>query len=212
MLKELIIVGAGGFASEVIDLIENVNKNKPQWKILGLIDDNKELQDTIVSSHRVIGQFSWLESQNKPLDIVFAIGDRKTLTEMVKKLKIKSNFYFPNIIHPSIRTDHAKLGYGIMIFQGSIISTNVNLKNHITIGFNSVIGHDVLISDFSYIASGVVINGGVSLSEGVFLGANSTCFPMLKVGKYSTVALGSTAMSDVKDGKTVIGIPAKIIF
>ena len=210
-LKKLIIIGSSGYAQEAIDLIENVNKNKPQWRIVGLIDDFKK-KGTIVSGYKVIDQFKWLESQNEPLDIVVAIGDRKTVTGMVNKLKLKSNFSFPNIIHPSIRIDHVKLGHGLMIFPGTIISTNVSLKSHISIGFNSIIGHDVSISNFSYIASGVVINGGVSISEGVYFGANSSCVPMLKIGKYSTVGIGSTAMSDVKDGRTVIGIPAKTVF
>tara|TARA_B100000941_G_C28307842_1_gene449917 strand:- start:76 stop:714 length:639 start_codon:yes stop_codon:yes gene_type:complete len=212
MTKELIIIGAGSFASEIISLIKRVNKHNKYWEILGLIDDDPKLHGAIIDSHKVFGGFDWLVNYKKALGIVFAIGNRKIVSKMVSQLENNEKIFFPNIIDPSVGIDHIKIGQGIVIFQGSIISTNAKLNNHITIGFNTVIGHHTIVGDLCFIGSGVVINGCVDISRGVFFGANSTCVPAIKIGKYSTIGLGSAVMNNVKDGKTMIGVPAKSVF
>jgi len=212
MLKELVIIGASGFGIEILELIKEINKKNRKWNILGFIDDDENLRNSRISSYPVLGSFRWIKKRKKNTDIVFAIGNRKIVSNMIKKIQNNNLFNYPNIIHPSVMCKHINMGFGIIIFKGAILSTNAILKNHIFIGFNSIIGHDVYISNYSFIASGVVLNGGVKISEGAYFGANSTCYPMLKIGKYSKVALGSAVMSDVKENKTVIGVPAKVIF
>ena len=54
------------------------------------------------------------------------------------------------------------------IFQGALLSAESELNNHITIGFNSVIGHHSTINNVCFIGSGVVINGCAKISEGSF--------------------------------------------
>lgn len=43
-MNNLIIIGAGGFGSEVIWSVERQNKAKLTWNLLGLIDDNENMQ------------------------------------------------------------------------------------------------------------------------------------------------------------------------
>ena len=65
MSKKLIIVGAGSFASEIISLINKVNKQNKYWEIIGLIDDDPKLHGTNINSHKVIGGFDWLADYKK---------------------------------------------------------------------------------------------------------------------------------------------------
>ena len=37
MMKDIVIIGAGGFGREVAWLIEDINKIEPQWNILGFV-------------------------------------------------------------------------------------------------------------------------------------------------------------------------------
>ena len=39
-MKDLIIVGASGFGRELVQWVEDVNANCPEWNILGFLDDN----------------------------------------------------------------------------------------------------------------------------------------------------------------------------
>ena len=37
-MKQIVIIGASGFATEVAWLIEEINSYKPEWEILGFVD------------------------------------------------------------------------------------------------------------------------------------------------------------------------------
>ncbi|MCC7573091.1 MAG: transferase, partial [Candidatus Methanofastidiosum sp.] len=40
-MKPLIIIGAGGFGREVAWLVNDINKQKREWELLGFLDDGK---------------------------------------------------------------------------------------------------------------------------------------------------------------------------
>lgn len=39
-MKDIVIIGAGGFGREVAWLIEDINRIKQTWNIIGFVDDN----------------------------------------------------------------------------------------------------------------------------------------------------------------------------
>lgn len=39
-MKDLIIIGAGGFGREVAWLVEEINNKQPKWNIVGFVDDS----------------------------------------------------------------------------------------------------------------------------------------------------------------------------
>ena len=41
-MKDLVIIGAGGFAREVAWLVEEINKEKPSWNLIGYIDEDPD--------------------------------------------------------------------------------------------------------------------------------------------------------------------------
>ena len=54
-MKDVVIIGAGGFAREVAWLIEEINKKNEQWNILGFIDDNTENIGKSLNGYKIIG-------------------------------------------------------------------------------------------------------------------------------------------------------------
>ena len=42
MIKDIVIIGASGLAKEVSLLIQDINKDKTQWNILGFIDNDEK--------------------------------------------------------------------------------------------------------------------------------------------------------------------------
>lgn len=57
-MKEIIIIGAGGHAKVVIDSIEEINKRKNEFRILGLLDDNAGGE---ILGYKIIGSFADVE-------------------------------------------------------------------------------------------------------------------------------------------------------
>ncbi len=53
--------------------------------------------------------------------------------------------------------------------------------------------------------------GHIHIKQNVWIGANATILPSVKIGENSVVAAGSVVSKDVPDNCVVGGIPAKII-
>lgn len=56
MMKDLIIIGAGGFGREVAWIVERINKVSPIWNLLGFMDDTDSIQGKEINGHRVLGK------------------------------------------------------------------------------------------------------------------------------------------------------------
>lgn len=69
-MKDLVIVGSGGFAREVAWLIEENNKEQAEWNILGFVsEDLCEGAD----GYSVLGNDDWLLNTTKPISVVFGM-------------------------------------------------------------------------------------------------------------------------------------------
>ena len=94
-MKDIVIIGSGGFAKEVAFLLEDINKQKQKWKILGYVDNNKSLHN---GKYKVYMDDYDLLKINKEINVVFGIGDTsllKKLSNLYKKNNfVKFNLYF----------------------------------------------------------------------------------------------------------------------
>lgn len=83
-MKDIVIIGAGGFGREVAKLIEDINKVNNEWNIVGFVDDNKSIQGTEINGYKVVGDIDWLEKQE--IFVVNAIGDPVIKKKVMDKL------------------------------------------------------------------------------------------------------------------------------
>lgn len=54
-MKDIVIIGAGGFGREIAWLIEDINEVKKEWNIIGFIDDSAEKQNRLINGYKVLG-------------------------------------------------------------------------------------------------------------------------------------------------------------
>ncbi len=72
-MKDLIIVGAGGFGRELLQWCKDINKQQPTWKLKGFIDDNSKALDGYECDYNVIGSIKdWKPSDNEEFALAVA--------------------------------------------------------------------------------------------------------------------------------------------
>lgn len=54
-MKDLLIIGAGGFGREVLQWIKDINKQKLTRNSIGFIDDNLNALDNLKCDYKVVG-------------------------------------------------------------------------------------------------------------------------------------------------------------
>jgi sugar O-acyltransferase (sialic acid O-acetyltransferase NeuD family) len=208
-MKDIVIIGAGGFGREVAWLIEDINKVNTEWNILGFVDDNKEIHGTEMNGYEILGDIEWLKSQE--FNVVCAIGDPITKKRTIEKLKDTNNT-FPILIHPSvIYSDRVSFGEGSIICAANIITTDIKIGNHVIINLDCTIGHDAILGDYTTVLPSVNVSGFVVTDESVSIGTGSAIIQGVKIGENTVVGAGSVVVKDLPDNCTAVGAPAKPI-
>lgn len=209
-MKDIVVYGAGGFAREVMMLLEDINLKTHIWSIQGFIDDNESNQGKEVNGYPILGGKDWLE--NKEINVVIAIAEPYIKEKVVLNLEEYEGITYPNIIHPSVKVHHTnEIGIGNVICEGNILTCNIKLDNFVTVNLNSTIGHDVYIKSYTTILPNSSISGNVLLEERVDFGTNATIIQGINVGENSIVGAGATVVKDLPANCTAVGSPAKPI-
>lgn len=208
-MKDIVIIGAGGFGREVAWLIEDINKVNNEWNIVGFVDDNKSIQGTEINGYKVVGDIDWLEKQE--VFVVNAIGDPVIKKKVMDKLDGSKNKY-PVLIHPSvICSDRVSFGEGSIICAGNIITVNVEIGKHVIINLDCTIGHDANIGDYSTVLPSVNVSGFVKTEECVSVGTGSAVIQGVNIGRNTVVGAGAVVVKDLPANCTAVGSPAKPI-
>jgi len=208
-MKDIIIIGAGGFGREVAWLIEDINKYKKEWNIVGFVDDNEDVIGNEINGYKVIGNVDWLKYQE--LNVICAIGDPIIKKKVINRLEGSKNKY-PVLIHPSvIYSDRINFGEGSIICAGNIITVNIEIGKHVIVNLDCAIGHDAIIKDYATILSSTNISGHVTIEECVNIGTGSAIIPGITVGKNTIIGAGAVVVNDLPANCTAVGVPAKPI-
>ncbi len=210
-MKNLIIIGAGGFGREVFSWASDMPENNKDWQNVGFIDDNV---DALKGYNYSVGIISTLQDYIvKPNDIfVCAIGKPQTKQVCVEIIKRKGAKFFANIVHPtSVIAKNVKLGEGTILCAMTVINADADLGNFVTINNHSSVGHNAKVGDWSQINCFCDVTGGVTIGKSVFFGSSASVLPGLKIGDNVIVGAGSIVVKNVEENSTVFGNPAKKI-
>lgn len=209
-LKDLYIIGAGGFGREVAWLVERINQVEATWNIKGFIDDNKSIQGHTEDGYPVLGGTDYLLNQQKEIWVICAVGSAKVRKSIIEKLQVNPNIRFATVIDPSvILSDRIKIGVGTIICAGTILTVDINVGNHVIINLDCTLGHDDVIEDFVTIYPSVNVSGNVLVETCAELGTGMQIIQGKKIGKESILGAGAVVVKDIPEKCTAVGSPAK---
>ena len=215
MTKSIIILGTGGNCIDILDTINDINNSQRKniYKCIGFLDDNKLNWGEEFQGIKVLGP---LDTATEYRDCFFVNGIGSPINFWEKGTIISKTCLslekFENIIHPTASVSRmSKLGYGVVVFQNTTITSNVTIGNHVIILPNSVISHDDVIGNFTCIAGGVCISGCVLIGCSCYIGTNSSIIGSVKIGDYCLVGMSSVVLNDIEENTVVAGNPAKAI-
>lgn len=197
-MKSLLLIGCGGHARSLIELIESAS----DWRIHGLVGVLDEVGSSVLG-YPVIGSDADLPALRAVCpSAVVAIGqlpDPTPRQRVASQLELLG-FQLPVLISPhAVVSRHAQLGPGTTVSHGVIVNASSVVGAHCILNSRSLIEHDVRIGDYCHISTGVLVNGGVRVGSGSFIGSGS----MVREG------LELPALTVIGAGKRVMGWPPK---
>lgn len=101
--------------------------------------------------------------------------------------------------------NEGRIGENCFIFEDNTIQPFVTIGNNVTLWSGNHIGHHSVIHDHTFIASHVVISGGVEIGEQCFVGVNATLRDHIKIGDRCVVGAGALMLTDAAPEGVYIG-------
>ena len=206
MNKNVVIIGAGGHAKVIADIID-----KSKDIVIGFLDDNKTKGDIIVKEeqYKVIGRIDdcrKIQLESPEIEFVIAIGNNKVRKQIAERYE---NLKFYTAIHPSsqIALD-VEIGEGTVVMANTSINTSVKIGKHCIINTGTIIEHDNILKDYVHISPNATLCGTVEIGGLTHVGAGATIRNNIKICDNCVVGAGSVVVKDIKQYGTYIGVPA----
>lgn len=212
-MKDLIIIGAGGFAREASVLIEEINKidnGRKKWKLLGFVDEDEAKWGLRLRGYPVLGGWEALAELPQEVVVICVIGDPEAKKKLVTTAG--QGRQFATLIHPDVvLAEDIKVGKGVLINKGCLLTTEITIGDHASINPGCGIGHNAVIGDFTTLMWRVNVSGAAEIGEGCLLGSGAIVLQQKRIGSWSTVGAGAVVTADLPAGCTAVGIPATVI-
>lgn len=222
MSTSLVVVGAGGFGREAVDIVEAMNAAaagagstgvEQPWRLLGVLDDSPSrtnldrLSDRSVPYLGTVEEF--LRDQHRNTAYVVGIGSTAVRRRIAERCDA-AGLAAVTLIHPSVTIGtRVSVGAGSVLCAGARITTNIEIGRHVHVNPNVTIGHDTVIEDYVSLNPAASISGDCLLETGVLVGVGGIVLNGLRVGRGAIVGGAACVVRQVEPGATVVGVPAR---
>lgn len=202
-LCKLGVIGAGGHGKVVADTAERAGwaevvffdprfksdkQRHTHWALVGLPED--------AASYTCDGYF-------------VAIGNSHARKQWIDWL-VARGLPLVTLVDPaSVVSRYATLESGVLVVAGAVVNADTRVGRGGIINTRAAVDHDCDLGAYSHICPGASLAGAVSVGEHSWVGIGSQVRQAACIGAHVTVGAGATVVSDIDDGLTVVGTPAR---
>lgn len=204
---KVVVIGAGGHARSVCDVFLDEGKHE----VIGLLDPGV---DQGVLGIPLLGDEDLLEPllrEGRAEGVHVALGSNK-LRRRILERAVAMGYRAVSAVSPhAVISRFATLGEGIAVMAGAVVNVSAVIGDGCILNTNCSVDHDSVIGPYSHVAPGAALSGNVRVGEGSFLGTGCRVIDGVTIGAYVMLGAGGTAIRDLPEGVTAVGVPAKVI-
>ena len=214
MADDLVVVGAGGFGREALDVVEDINAAAPSqvWNVVGVVDDapsTVNLDRLAARRATYVGTVEDLLGRVDRPRYVVGIGSPSVRRSIAENLEA-AGLNAATLVHPAATLGRpVEVGAGTVVCAGARVATNVTLGRHVHLTPNVSVGHDTTLGNFVSMNPASSVSGDCTIGEGVLVGVGAVVLNQLIVGANAVVGGGACVVTHVLSGATVKGVPAR---
>lgn len=200
-MKNLILVGAGGFFLELYDYLQADVQALQHIRLKGVLDDATDCAQQLLPH---LGAVADYEPQADDLFLI-TIGNvlhRKRCYDLLKQ----KGAAFYTYIHPTaIVARSAEVAEGCILAPYSVVNARALVAANVAVNVHCSIGHESTIGFSSVLSPYAAVNGNAKVGDLCFLGTRSTIFPGKSLGDKGIVDSHSYVKSDAPE-KSIVSL------
>ena len=185
MVRDIMIVGAGGWGREAAWTLERINAREMTWNILGFADDDPAKASGSVEGYALLGSVEKASHDYPGAAVYIAIGDNAVRESIYRRLR---GHDFPVIIDPSADVaPTAEMRHGVFVGPQAVVSVGAELGKFAIVCARAGVDHATKMGDFSMLRPAATLLGHRT------------------VGARAYIAAGAVVREDVGEGVTFSG-------
>jgi sugar O-acyltransferase (sialic acid O-acetyltransferase NeuD family) len=202
----LAILGASGHGKVVADMALLLG-----YTDVVFFDDAWPIKNS-VGCWSVIGTTETLLGSVADFDaVIVGIGGNRIRHEKHAVLTA-TNAPLVSLVHPAaVVSNFAQISTGSVICAGAIVNVDALLGVAVIVNTGATVDHDCRLADGAHVAPGAHLSGDVHVGAGSWIGVGACVKQGVYIGSDVMVGAGAVVVSDIPDGVTVIGNPARPI-
>ena len=206
-LDRVIVVGAGGHATVVLDTLANL---PDRCEVVGLTDQDPAKHGTRIAGSIVIGDDGAIDSlAPEEHAMIVAIGDNRLRASLFRRYS-GLGFRMVNAVHPSaVIGGDVRVGRGVAIMAQGAVNFGTRLGDDVIVNTGATVDHHCDIGDHAHIAPGVRLGGHVRVGEGAQVSIGAMVVPGVTIGAWAVVGAGAVVLHNVPAEARVAGVPAR---
>jgi sugar O-acyltransferase (sialic acid O-acetyltransferase NeuD family) len=210
--ERVVIVGAGGHAREVLEILLALRSAGAPVEPIGFVDDASSHPLATLNGLPVLGGLDWFETADRDaLSAVCAVGTPAVCERLSGRVRALGIPVTSAIAPDAWVATTASLGEGVIVFPGVVVNANAVVGDHVTLNVSSSVSHDARIGRFGSIGPGARIAGNATLGDRCFVGMGACVIHGVRIGEGSVIGAGAIVLDDVPAGVTAVGVPARVV-
>ena len=180
--QPIILIGAGGHAKGIVEIIEN-----GPYSLAGYTGPAES--DWLQSPY--LGEDGTIKSEMGAIALGFGAVKPKGLKRRLNLLEnfCAAGFATPPIIsNKAIVSPSAEIGNGCHILPGALINAAGRIGTGCIVNSGAIIEHDAEIGDGSHIAPGAIVLGNAAIGGCCMIGAGAVILPGTRVPDETLIA------------------------
>lgn len=209
-MRDLVIIGAGGYAQELVWVADDINSCETRWNILGYLDPAQpQRKGQTLYDRPILGGYDDF-CPDRETWFCCGIGNpaaRQRECEEAERRGLKP----ATLIHPkTVIARHVSIGEGCVVGAGVILTPYSSLGRHCALNIGVGVGHNSSVGDYAVLSPYAQVLGNATVGRLAFLGANSTVQLGRRIGAGSILGANSYLLTDLEADVSAIGIPARV--
>jgi len=211
----MIVIGAGGFAKELAEILVSDKYNFDETNLFFFDNVSENIPHKLFGRFKILRSFDEVEEifENVSQEFSIGIGVPQNRYSLSKQFESLGGILTSTISgNAGIGSFWTKIGNGTILMDSVLVSNDVSVGKGTLINNNCFIGHDVNIGEFVEIMPGANITGHCKIGNYTTIGTGAIIIPKISIGSNCFINAGSVITKNVPDNSVVTGVlPSRVV-